>query len=61
MIAMRKVTTCLLTLVISTLMSISVFAQKTLTGQITDREDGKPLPGATIRAGEIRGTTTDAN
>ena len=58
---MRKVTTCLLTLVISTLMSISVFAQKTLTGQITDREDGKPLPGATIRAGEIRGTTTDAN
>ena len=58
---MRKVTTCLLTLVISTLLSISAFAQKTLTGQITDQEDGKPLPGATVRAGDIRGTTTDAN
>jgi iron complex outermembrane receptor protein len=58
---MRKVTTCLLTLVISTLMSMSVFAQKTLTGRITDQEDGKPLPGAAVRAGEIRGTTTDAN
>ncbi|WP_090337835.1 TonB-dependent receptor [Dyadobacter koreensis] len=58
---MRKVTTCLLTLVISTLLSTSVFAQKTLTGQITDQEDGKPLPGATVKAGEIRGTTTDAN
>jgi len=58
---MRKVTTCLLTLVISTLLSTSAFAQKTLTGQITDQEDGKPLPGATVRAGEIRGTTTDAN
>ena len=58
---MRKVTTCLLTLVISTLLGISAYAQKTLTGQITDQEDGKPLPGATVRAGEIRGTTTDAN
>lgn len=58
---MRKVTTCLLTLVISTLLSTSAFAQKTLTGQITDQEDGKPLPGATVKAGEIRGTTTDAN
>jgi iron complex outermembrane receptor protein len=58
---MRKVTTCLLTIVISTLLSISAYAQKTLTGQITDQEDGKPLPGATVRAGEIRGTTTDAN
>lgn len=58
---MRKVTTCLLTLVISTLLSLSVYAQKTLTGQITDQEDGKPLPGATVKAGDIRGTTTDAN
>lgn len=58
---MRNVTTCLLTLVISTLLSISGFAQKTLTGHVTDQEDGKSLPGATIRAGEIRGTTTDAN
>ena len=58
---MRKVTTCLLTLVISTLLSISAFAQKTVTGQITDQEDGKPLPGATVKAGDIRGTTTDAN
>jgi iron complex outermembrane receptor protein len=61
MIAMRKVTTCLLTLVISTLMSMSVFAQKTLTGRITDQEDGKPLPGATVKAGDIRGTVTDVN
>lgn len=58
---MRNVTTCLLTCVISTFLSITAFAQKNLTGQITDLDDGKPLPGATVRAGDIRGTTTDAN
>jgi iron complex outermembrane receptor protein len=37
-----------------------VFAQKTvISGRVTDAEDGKALPGATIKASEIRGTNTD--
>ncbi|MHA4737695.1 TonB-dependent receptor [Dyadobacter sp. MSC1_007] len=58
---MRNVTTYLLTLFIS-FAALSVFAQKaqqTISGRVTDAEDGKPLPGATIKAGEIRGTSTD--
>ncbi|SEJ44428.1 iron complex outermembrane recepter protein [Dyadobacter sp. SG02] len=55
---MRKITTYLLTLLLGT-NSLLSFAQKTVTGRITDAEDGKPLPGATIKAGEIRGTSTD--
>ncbi|MCE6988733.1 TonB-dependent receptor [Dyadobacter sp. CY323] len=34
------------------------FAQQTISGKITDSEDGKPLPGATVKAGEIRGTNS---
>ncbi|MGG7665866.1 TonB-dependent receptor [Dyadobacter sp. BHUBP1] len=55
---MRKITTCLLTLLFSTT-SLVTFAQKSVSGRVTDAEDGKPLPGATIKAGEIRGTSTD--
>lgn len=55
---MRKITTYLLTLLLSTASLLS-FAQKTVSGRVTDAEDGKPLPGATIKAGEIRGTSTD--
>lgn len=58
---MRNVTTYLLTLLIS-IAALSVLAQKaqqTISGRVTDAEDGKPLPGATIKAGEIRGTSTD--
>lgn len=56
---MRKITTYLLALVFSTTSLLS-FAQKlTVSGRITDAEDGKPLPGATVKAGEIRGTSTD--
>ncbi|GGC12850.1 TonB-dependent receptor [Dyadobacter sediminis] len=55
---MRNVTTCLLTLLTS-FFFISSFAQTTLSGQVSDGEDGKPLPGATVKAGEIRGVTTD--
>lgn len=55
---MRKITTYLLMLLLSTISLLS-FAQKTVSGRVTDDEDGKPLPGATIKAGEIRGTSTD--
>lgn len=57
---MRKVTTCL-TLLISILFTLSSFAQRTITGYVTDSEDGKPLPGASVKAGEIRGAVTDKN
>lgn len=56
---MRKITTYLLALLLSITPLLS-FAQKlTISGHVTDAEDGKPLPGATIKAGEIRGTSTD--
>ena len=58
---MRKITTYLLALLLSTTSLLS-FAQKlTISGHVTDAEDGKPLPGATIKAGEVRGTSTDKN
>jgi iron complex outermembrane receptor protein len=56
---MRNVTTCLLTLLTSFFFVSLSFAQTTLSGRVSDGEDGKPLPGATIKAGEIRGVTTD--
>lgn len=55
---MRKITTYLLALLLSTT-SLLTFAQKSISGRVTDAEDGKPLPGATIKAGEIRGASTD--
>ncbi|QRR03199.1 TonB-dependent receptor [Dyadobacter sandarakinus] len=55
---MRTVTTYLLTFIFS-ILSLSTFAQRMLKGRITDAEDGKPLPGATIKAGDIRGTQSD--
>jgi len=58
---MRKVTTYLLVLAFSAFFSFSVFAQNNFSGKVSDKEDGKPLPGASVRAGEIRGTNTDLN
>lgn len=60
---MRKITTYLLAILLSTASLLS-FAQKaqralTISGRVTDAEDGKPLPGASIKAGEIRGASTD--
>ncbi|MBO9614307.1 MAG: TonB-dependent receptor [Dyadobacter sp.] len=55
---MRKITAYLLALALST-SSLLTFAQKSVSGHVIDAEDGKPLPGATIKAGEIRGTSTD--
>ncbi|MEO6285600.1 MAG: TonB-dependent receptor [Dyadobacter sp.] len=54
---MRNVTTYLFMLILS--IYTPVFAQKTITGRVTDAEDGKALPGATIKASEIRGANTD--
>ena len=58
---MRNVTTYLFIFIISTLPFRSAFAQRSISGRVTDGEDGKPLPGATIKAGEIRGTQTDGS
>lgn len=58
-IAMRKVTTCLLALTIFLLSEPIVFAQVNISGKVIDQEDKKPLPGATIRVGDLRGTTSD--
>ncbi|MCF2496141.1 TonB-dependent receptor [Dyadobacter chenhuakuii] len=58
---MRNVTTYLFIFIISTLPFRSAFAQRSISGRVTDAEDGKPLPGATIKAGEIRGTQTDGS
>ncbi|NIJ51207.1 TonB-dependent receptor [Dyadobacter arcticus] len=55
---MRNVTAYLLMLLCSVLLS-PVVAQKTISGRITDAEDGKSLPGASIKAGEVRGTNSD--
>ena len=43
----------------SVVFMMPVQAQKTISGRITDAADGKPLPGATVRAGEIRGAASD--
>ncbi|SKC09120.1 TonB-dependent receptor [Dyadobacter psychrophilus] len=56
---MRNVTTYLFILIISTLSFRSAFAQRSISGRVTDAEDGKALPGATIKASDIRGTQTD--
>ncbi|CAG4988218.1 hypothetical protein DYBT9275_00031 [Dyadobacter sp. CECT 9275] len=58
---MRKVTTYLNVLLFSALICISASAQHTITGRVTDATDGKPLPGASVKAGEIRGTNTGEN
>lgn len=60
-IAMRKVTTYLYLLIFSTMIALPVLAQNNFSGRITDSDDGKPLPGASVRAGDIRGTSSDAN
>lgn len=56
---MRKVTTYLLTLVLSVLFILPSWAQRSVSGRVIDGDDGKPLPGASVRAGEIRGANTD--
>ncbi|MFN3852351.1 MAG: SusC/RagA family TonB-linked outer membrane protein [Spirosomataceae bacterium] len=43
------------------LFSISTFAQKTITGTVTDATDGSGLPGTTVTIkGSTKGTVTDA-
>jgi iron complex outermembrane receptor protein len=59
--AMRKVTTCLLALAILILSGHATFAQISIHGKVIDSEDQKPLPGSTVRVGELRGTTSDQN
>lgn len=58
---MRKVTTYLSVCFLYLGISLTTFAQQTLSGQVIDSEDGTPLPGASIRAGAYQGTTTNAS
>ncbi|WP_373511726.1 TonB-dependent receptor, partial [Persicitalea sp.] len=58
---MRKVTTYLSACFLALGLSLSAIAQQTFSGQVNDAEDGSPLPGATVRAGAYRGTTTNAS
>ncbi len=41
------------------LLYVPALAQLSVSGKITDAEDGQPLPGATVRAGSVRGTVTN--
>lgn len=56
---MRKVTACLLLALVSFLGRVQ--AQSSISGQVLDAETRQPLPGAIVKIGENRGTTTDAN
>lgn len=56
---MLKFTSWFLAMATGVLLYVPALAQLSVSGKIIDAEDGKPLPGATIRAGSFRGTTTD--
>lgn len=56
---MLKFTSWFLAVATGVLLYVPTFAQLSVSGKIIDAEDGKPLPGATIRAGSFRGTTTN--
>ncbi len=43
------------------LLCVPALAQLSVSGKIVDAEDGKPLPGATVRAGSFRGTVSESN
>ncbi len=54
---MRKVAACLIFACL--LFGGQLSAQKTVSGKVSDADTKQPLPGATVRAGQSRGTTTD--
>ena len=56
---MLKFTSWFLAVATGVLLYVPTFAQLSVSGKIIDAEDGKPLPGATVRAGSFRGTTTN--
>ena len=56
---MRKFTSWFLALATGVLLCVPALAQLSVSGKIVDAEDGKPLPGATVRAGSFRGTVTN--
>jgi iron complex outermembrane receptor protein len=56
---MRKITACLIIACLA--FCGQLLAQQSVSGRVADAETKQPLPGATVRAGAIRGTTTDEN
>ncbi len=58
-IVMRKILVFLIVPFLVLLTFLPSWSQQTISGTITDANDGKPLPGATIKIGEFRGTTSN--
>ena len=56
---MQKITSWFLAVATGVLLYVPTFAQLSVSGKIIDAEDGKPLPGATVKAGSFRGTVTN--
>lgn len=56
---MRQVTAYLFILITGLFSLNTAYAQHQFSGHITDADDNKPLAGATIKAGDIRGTHSD--
>lgn len=56
---MLKFTSWFLAVATGVLLYVPALAQLSVSGKIVDAEDGKPLPGATVRAGSFRGTVTN--
>jgi outer membrane receptor protein involved in Fe transport len=47
-------------IIITLFFGVSLYAQTTVTGTVTDSKDGQPIPGASVKlAGKALGTTTD--
>ena len=56
---MKNITVYLAALVVVLSTLTTVKAQQTISGTILDAQDGKALPGASIKVGEFRGTTSN--
>ncbi len=56
---MQKITSWFLAVATGVLLYVPALAQLSVSGKIIDAEDGKPLPGATVKAGSFRGTVTN--
>ena len=56
---MKQLTNYCLAVATGVLLNLPIFAQQTLSGKIVDDQTNQPLPGASVRAGSLRGTTTN--
>jgi len=56
---MKQITNYCLAVATGVLLQTPIFAQTIVSGQVIDAQNKQPLAGATIRAGQLRGTTTN--